>query len=57
MSWLRLNPITAKRLQRFRRIRRGFYSFVILMVLTVLSLFSNFIANRRALAVYYEGKL
>lgn len=53
----RLNPITVKRLQRFRRIRRGFYSFVILMTLTVLSLFANFIANRRAIAVYYEGEL
>jgi len=57
MSWLRLDPITAKRLQRFRRIKRGYYSFVVLVSLTTLSLFSNFIANRRAVAVWYEGEL
>jgi microcin C transport system permease protein len=57
MTFLRLNPITAKRLQRFRRIRRGFYSFVILISLTVLSLFSDFIANSRAIAVWYDGAI
>ncbi|MDA0335016.1 MAG: ABC transporter permease subunit [bacterium] len=56
MVW-RLNPITRKRLQRFRRIRRGFYSFAILLTLTVVSLFSNFLANRRAIVVSYEGTL
>ena len=39
------------------RIRRGFYSFIILAGLTVISLFSNFIANNRAILVKYEGKL
>ncbi|MDP7449619.1 MAG: ABC transporter permease, partial [Candidatus Latescibacteria bacterium] len=57
MIGLRLNPITRKRLQRFRRIRRGFYSFAILATLTVLSLFSNYLANRRAIVVSYEGTL
>jgi microcin C transport system permease protein len=57
MIRLRLNPITVKRLQRFRRIRRGFYSFVILSTLTLLSLFSNYLANRRAIVVSYEGGL
>ena len=57
MMQFRLNPITRKRLQRFRRIRRGFYSFVILASLTLLSLFSNYLANRRAIVVSYEGSL
>ena len=57
MRGLRLNPITLKRLQRFRRIRRGFYSFVILSALTLLSLFSNYLANRRAIVVSYEGSV
>lgn len=54
---LRIDPLTQKRLQRFRRIRRGYYSFVILVVLFVLSLFSELIANDRALVVFYQGKL
>ncbi len=56
MPLFRLNPITRKRLQRFRRIRRGYYALLILCAATVLSLFSNFIANRRALAVRHEGR-
>lgn len=54
--WFRLNPITRKRIQRFVRIRRGFYSLLILLVLFVLSLFSEFIANNRAIVVKYEGQ-
>ena len=57
MMAFRLDPITAKRLQRFRRIKRGYYSFAVLVGLTVLSLFSNFVANRRAITVWYEGDL
>ena len=54
---LKLDPLTRKRFQRFRRIKRGWYSFLILGFMTVVSLFSNFIANHRAIVVYYEGKL
>jgi microcin C transport system permease protein len=57
MSWLRIDPITKKRFQRFRRIKRGYYALVILAGLTVLSLLADFIANRRAILVYAEGKL
>lgn len=55
MRWPRLNPITRKRLQRFRRIKRGFYSLIILTVAFVLSLFSEFLANNRAIVVRYQG--
>ena len=56
VSW-RIDPLTKKRLQRFRRIRRGYYSFLVLTALFVLSLFSEFIANSRAIVVRYEGHL
>ncbi|MEZ4648304.1 MAG: ABC transporter permease [Candidatus Eisenbacteria bacterium] len=57
MQLFRIDPLTKKRLQRFRRIKRGYYSFLILVILFTLSLFSEFIANDRALAVKYDGKL
>jgi len=56
MRLLRLNPITRRRLQRFRRIRRGYYSLWILAAATLLSLFSNYIANNRAILVRHEGR-
>jgi microcin C transport system permease protein len=55
IQFLKINPITIKRIQRFQRIKRGYYSLVILIVLTVISLFSNFIANSRAIIVRYNG--
>lgn len=56
MKWLRLDPITRKRLERFRRIKRGYYSFVILAVAIVLSVFAPYLAESRALLVWYEGR-
>lgn len=56
MRFFRLTPITRKRLRRFRQIRYGYYSFLILAGLTILSLFSNYIANSRAIVVKYEGQ-
>ena len=56
MKWPTIDPLTRKRFGRFRKIRRGWFSFLILAILTVLSLFSNFIAHRRAIMVWYEGK-
>ncbi len=53
---LPIDPITRKRLRRFMAIRRGFYSLVILAVALVASLFSEFIANNRAIVVHYEGE-
>lgn len=57
MLFLRLDPITRKRLARFRRIKRGYYSLLLLLVLTVVSLFSNYLANSRAVIVSYRGRL
>ena len=57
MKWIRLDPITRKRLERFRRIRRGYYSFIILAIAVVLSVFSPYLAESRALLVWYEGRL
>jgi len=56
MRWFRLDPVTRRRLQRFRRIRRGFWSFVILMAAMVLSVFAPFLAESRALLVWFEGR-
>ena len=57
MKWIKLDPITRKRLERFRRIKRGYYSFVILAVAVVLSVFAPYLAESRALLVWYEGRL
>ena len=57
MAWIRLDPVTRKRLHRFRQIKRGYWSFVILMAAIVLSVFAPFLAESRALAVWYEGRL
>ena len=35
MRWIKFDPITLKRIDRFRRIKRGYYSLIILAVLTV----------------------
>jgi ABC-type microcin C transport system permease subunit YejE len=57
MPLLKLDPITRKRFERFRRIKRGYYSFVILSVAVVLSIFAPYLAESRALAVWYNGRL
>ena len=56
MAWIKLDPITRRRLERFRRIRRGYWSLVILGVAMVLSVFASFLAESRALLVWYEGR-
>ena len=57
MAWLKLDPLTRRRLDRFRRIKRGYYSLVILSVAVVLSVFSPYLAESRALLVWYDGQL
>ena len=57
MKWIRLDPITRKRLERFRRIKRGYYSFIVLAIAVVLSVFLPYLAESRALLVWYEGRL
>ncbi len=56
MKWIQIDPITRKRLERFRRIKRGYYSFVILALAIVLSVFAPYLAESRALLVWYEGR-
>ena len=51
-----LDPVTAKRFERFRRIKRGYFALLLLLSLTVISLFSDFVANRRAIFVLHHGK-
>ncbi len=57
MRWIKLDPITRKRIERFRRIKRGYYSLIILTLLTVLSIFAPYLAESRPLIVWYEGSL
>jgi ABC-type microcin C transport system permease subunit YejE len=57
MAWIRLDPITRKRFERFRRIKRGFYSFLILVVAIVVSIFAPYLAESRALVVWHNGTL
>ena len=57
MKLLKMNPITRKRIQRFKKIKRGYYSLIILLAATFISIFSNYIANSKAIVVCYEGKL
>jgi ABC-type microcin C transport system permease subunit YejE len=57
MAFLKLDPITKRRFQRFRKIKRGYYSFIILAVAIVLSIFAPYLAESRALLVYYHGEL
>ena len=57
MQWIKLDPITQRRLQRFRRIKRGYYSFVILGVAIVLSVFAPYLAESRALVVWHDGQV
>jgi ABC-type microcin C transport system permease subunit YejE len=57
MAWIKLDPITRRRFQRFRKIKRGYYSFVILVAAIVLSIFAPFLAESRALLVIYNGQV
>jgi len=52
----RLNPLTAKKINRFRQIRRGYWSFLILMGLITFSLFGELFINSKALMVSYNGE-
>ena len=53
---MRLDPITAERLNRFRGMSRGWWSAVILVVLIALSLVAELFVNSRALVVHYQGE-
>ena len=55
MAWIKLDPITRRRIARFRRIKRGYYSLLILLAAMVLSIFAPYLAESRALLVRYQG--
>ena len=57
MRWPALDPITRRRIDRFRRIKRGYYSLLVLAAAVVLSIFAPYLAESRALLVWYEGQL
>ncbi len=56
MRWLKLDPITQKRIDRFRGIKRGYYSLILLGIAMVLSIFAPYLAESRALLVWYDGR-
>jgi ABC-type microcin C transport system permease subunit YejE len=57
MAWLKLDPITKRRIARFRKIKRGYYSLLILLAAIVLSIFAPYLAESRALFVEYRGAM
>ncbi len=57
MPWFTLDPLTRRRIDRFRRIKRGYYSLLILGAAVVLSIFAPYLAESRALLVWYDGQL
>ena len=57
MAWIKLDPITRRRFAKFRQIKRGYYSLLILLTAIVLSIFAPYLAESRALVVYYKGQL
>ncbi len=54
---MRMNPLTARKVQRFRTIRRGFWSYMLLMAAFVISIFGEAVVGNRALIVKYDGGL
>ena len=57
MAWIKLDPITRRRFERFRKIKRGYYSLLILVGAIVLSIFAPYLAESRALIVLYNGHI
>jgi microcin C transport system permease protein len=54
---LRMNPLTAKKVQRFRSIKRGFWSYAILMAAFIIAIFGEAFVGHRALVVSNNGSL
>ena len=57
MAWIKLDPITQRRLARFRKIKRGYYALLILLTAMVLSIFAPFLAESRAILVIHQGEV
>jgi len=52
---MKINPLTRERIRKFKALKRGYYSLVLLLILVIASVFSECIANSRALLVYFNG--
>lgn len=53
--WMKITPLTARRLRNFCANRRGFWSLWIFLAIFMLTLFAEFIANDRPFLVKYDG--
>ncbi len=56
MAWIKIDPITRRRLARFRKIKRGYYALILLLILMALSVLAPFLAESRALMVSHQGQ-
>lgn len=59
MNFLRIKPLTIKKLKRFRAIRRGYVSFLLFCFLLLVSFWGvgEYFVNSRALVVKYQGQI
>ena len=59
MNFLRIKPLTIKKLKRFRAIRRGYVSFLLFCFLLLVSFWGvgECFVNSRALVVKYQGQI
>jgi microcin C transport system permease protein len=55
LLFMRLTPLTRRRLANFRANRRGFWSLWLFLAIFVVSLFAEFIANDRPILIDYDG--
>jgi microcin C transport system permease protein len=55
--WLKLSPMSRRRLDNFRRNKRGLWSLRIFLALFVVSLFAEFVANDRPIIASYKGEI
>jgi microcin C transport system permease protein len=53
--FVRLTPLTRRRLANFRSNRRGFWSLWLFLAIFVVSLFAECIANDRPILIHYDG--
>jgi len=55
LLFMRVTPLTRRRLANFRANRRGFWSLWLFLTIFVVSLFAEFIANDRPILIAYDG--
>ena len=55
LLFMRVTPLTRRRLANFRANRRGFWSLWLFLAIFVVSLFAEFIANDRPILIAYDG--